>query len=223
MLFVRAYQTATADNVTESFLETAEIHGLPAAILSDNGPIFTTRFAGKNPGPNKFQKTLKQLGVKEKHGLPGKPTTQGKVERWHRTLQQMLRAKPTPANLAELNKQLTEIQHEYNHVRPHTGAGRKPPIKKYYALPKAEPTLDLNDEIYRVRIDKVCKTGKVTLRYLGDLKHLSIGREWTGQRVVTLVTGNRTLVILQSSGEVIAQHIIDKEKNYQRKKEWFGL
>jgi transposase InsO family protein len=64
---------------------------------SDNGMVFTTRFAGGPAGRdtlNGFQALLRDLGVVQKHSKPNHPTTCGKVERFQQTLKKWLRAQP---------------------------------------------------------------------------------------------------------------------------------
>jgi hypothetical protein len=51
-------------------------------MLSDNGMVVTTRFAGGRAGAdtlNGFQAELRRLGVVQKHSRPNHPTTCGKV------------------------------------------------------------------------------------------------------------------------------------------------
>src|SRR3712207_7952715 len=52
--------------------------------LTDNGRVYTARFGG---GRNAFEYLLPILGVRQKNGSPGHPQTQGKIERFHQTLQ----------------------------------------------------------------------------------------------------------------------------------------
>src|ERR1700694_2719882 len=62
--------------------------GLPDCILSDNGSCFNS--ARSLGGPTPFQARLWLLGIRTTHGRPYHPQTQGKVERFHRTMQQEL-------------------------------------------------------------------------------------------------------------------------------------
>jgi transposase InsO family protein len=72
-----------------AFRQAVADQGIPASVLSDNGMVFTTRFAGGRAGRdtlNGFQAELRDLGVTQKHSRPNHPTTCGKVERFHQTL-----------------------------------------------------------------------------------------------------------------------------------------
>src|SRR4029078_10667678 len=89
-LSVTAHQPVTGTIVVDTFLETAAQHGFPASVLTDNGLVYTTRFAGGRGGRNRLETTLAALGVDQKHSKPNHPTTCGKVERFHQTLKRWL-------------------------------------------------------------------------------------------------------------------------------------
>ena len=78
------------------FLDLVERYGPPASTLTDNGRVYTARFGG---GRNAFEYLLPLLGVRQKNGSPGHPQTQGKVERFHQTLQRWLKVACSPAAL----------------------------------------------------------------------------------------------------------------------------
>ena len=78
-----AVEVATAPEVVRIFFETAATYGLPASVLSDNGAIYTAAYRGAATG---LEIELASLGITFKHGKPYHPQTQGKVERYHRTL-----------------------------------------------------------------------------------------------------------------------------------------
>lgn len=67
-LHLTAHQAVTAPAVVASFEAAAETCGTPASVLSDNGMVYTTRFAGGRGGRNKFEARLQQLGI-----TPSKP------------------------------------------------------------------------------------------------------------------------------------------------------
>lgn len=69
-LSVTAHARVTTPIVATQFTRTAEINGIPASILTDNGLIFTTRFAGGRGGLNRFETLLADLGVTHKHSRP---------------------------------------------------------------------------------------------------------------------------------------------------------
>jgi transposase InsO family protein len=78
-----AYRRVKAADVVQSFHKAAELHSLPASLLSDNGAVFTGSYRG---GKVLLQYELERLGVEFKNSRPYHPQTCGKVERLHQTL-----------------------------------------------------------------------------------------------------------------------------------------
>ncbi len=221
LLHTSAHLEITGVIVIDSFTTTMDEHGPPASTLTDNGMVYTTRFARGNDGrrfqPNGFEQLLADMGITQKNGGPNKPTTQGKIERFHQTLKQWLSADGLVETLDELNTQLARFAHIYNTERPHRAIGRRTPQTAYTATDKAFPTIEAGNKIWRVRYDKVGTTGTISIRYAGKLRHLGIGRAWANTRVLLLICSNQTMVIDRTAGEIIAEHTIDPNKNYQPK------
>jgi hypothetical protein len=155
----------------------------------------------------------------QKNGHPGHPQTQGKIERFHQTLKKWLTARPAAATLTTLQHQLDAFTHTYNDERPHRALARHTPTQAYRALPKAEPSINVAGRHWRVRHDTVDTAGLITIRHAGKLHHLSIGRAHTGKPVLLLVAGTDTLVIHRTTGEIIAEHTINPNHDYQPKKQ----
>jgi hypothetical protein len=151
--------------VRDRFLAAVARFGVPASTLTDNGMVFTTRFAGGRGGRNALEAELGRRNVEQKNSRPNKPTTCGKVERFQQTLKRWLRTQPhQPTNLAELQQLLDQFVAVYNHQRPHRSLpGRATPTVAYQARPKATPTAR-HDTHDRVRHDRIDADGKVTLR-----------------------------------------------------------
>lgn len=137
LLHARAFATVTMDDVEAAFLQACAEHGIPARTLTDNGTVYTTRPISATPGH--FERTLALMGVRQSNGRPCHPQTQGKIERYHRTLKQWLSARPPASSIDELNEQLAELQHVYNEERPHRALGRRTPGEAYRAKGKALP------------------------------------------------------------------------------------
>src|SRR5262245_23944845 len=131
--------------------------------------VFTTRLAGGRGGRNAFEAELRRLGIVQKNSRPNHPTTCGKVERFQQTMKAWLRAQPDqPATLAELQTLLDRFVAIYNHQRPHRSLPqRSTPAVAHRLRPKAGPADRRTDTHYRVRRDRVDKTGRVTLRHAG--------------------------------------------------------
>src|SRR5690348_17051995 len=98
-LSVTAHARVTAEVVLAAFRTAAGRHGPPAATLTDNGLVFTTRLlAGGRAAPGLLELELARLGITRKNGRPNHPQTQGKAERFQQTLKNWLAAQaPQPA------------------------------------------------------------------------------------------------------------------------------
>ena len=56
-----------------AFRAAVAAHGAPASTLTDNGLVFTARFAGGRGGRNALEAELRRLGVTQKNGKPNHP------------------------------------------------------------------------------------------------------------------------------------------------------
>ena len=81
---IRIEPKSSTIGVKESFIQAFEEYGLPDAILSDNG----SQFAGFRQGITQFERYLMDLDILPIHGRIRHPQTQGKIERFHRTMKQ---------------------------------------------------------------------------------------------------------------------------------------
>ncbi|WP_166852939.1 DDE-type integrase/transposase/recombinase, partial [Isoptericola sp. BMS4] len=81
VLHASTHRRITAQIVLDTFRRTCEQHEHPASVLTDNGMVYTVRFAGRRGGRNHLEHELHRLGIVQKNGRPNHPTTQGKVER----------------------------------------------------------------------------------------------------------------------------------------------
>jgi transposase InsO family protein len=215
-LDVTAHQPVTGPIVRDRFLAALTRFGVPASTLTDNGMVFTTRFAGGRGGRNALEAELRRRNVEQKNSRPNKPTTCGKVERFQQTLKKWLAAQPVqPATVAQLQALLDAFTDEYNHRRPHRSLpGRATPAGAYQARPKAAPT-DRRDTHDRVRHDRIDADGKVTLRVNGRLHHLGIGRTHARTPVLLLVHDLHVRVVDAATGELLRELAIDPARDYQ--------
>jgi hypothetical protein len=95
-------------------------------ILSDNGPEFGQRNS-QSKAQHPFERMLIELGIKHRYTQPYRPQTNGKVERFWRTVREDLLEEADYDNLFELKDELLQYMCYYNHERPHQGIdGKKP-------------------------------------------------------------------------------------------------
>ena len=219
-LSVTCHQPVTGPVVVAMFRQTVADQGIPASVLSDNGMVFTTRFAGGRAGRatiNGFQAELRRLGVVQKHSKPNHPTTCGTVERFQQTLKKWLAAQPQqPTTIAELQALCDQFVAYYNSCRPHRSLNRRTPSTAYQARPKATPPAITEAEPQaRVRRDVVDTDGKLTLRHNGRLHHIGVGRTHARTPVLMLINGRHIRIIHAHTGELIRDLILNPAVDYQ--------
>jgi transposase InsO family protein len=104
-----------------------------AEILTDNGAEFAAR---KNPADHPFEAMLVELGIVHRYTRPYRPQTNGKVERFWRTLEDDLVEGTTFDDLHHFSNELLEYLIYYNEFRPHQAINHITP--KAFALSKSE-------------------------------------------------------------------------------------
>jgi transposase InsO family protein len=216
-LALSAHDRVSGPIVLREFQAAVARHGVPASTLTDNGMVFTTRFAGGKGGRNAFEAELRRLGVRQKNSRPNHPTTCGKVERFHQTLKLWLAAQPDqPATITELQALLDQFIEHYNRQRPHRSLPERcTPADAYHRRPKATAGNRGDDAHDRVRHDTVDRNGKITLRVDGRMHHIGLGAEHRGTSVIVLVHDLDVRVIDTTTGELIRKLTIDTTKDYQ--------
>jgi transposase InsO family protein len=90
-------------------------------VLSDNGSAYRS---------HAWRAACLELGIKPKRTRPYRPQTNGKIERFHRTLAQGWAFARMFLSESARRKALPAWLHEYNHHRPHTAIGNRPPITR---------------------------------------------------------------------------------------------
>lgn len=130
-------------------------YGLPRAILCDNGSPWGSAHASYTA----FEVWLMRLSVGVSHGRPYHPQTQGKEERFHRTLRIEVLQGQRFADLAACKAAFDRWRSVYNEERPHEALGLDVPARRYrpslVAWPERlpEPEYHSTDIIRRVSID----------------------------------------------------------------------
>ena len=90
-------------------------------VLSDNGPCYRSFL---------WRDTCAELGIVHKRIRPYRPQTNGKIERFHRTMAEGWAFKKFYSSESARRKALPAWIHHYNHHRPHTAIGRSAPITR---------------------------------------------------------------------------------------------
>lgn len=119
------------------------------------------------------------------HGRPLHPQTQGKVERFHRTLKAEILRDATYSDLGAAQAAFADWQAVYNHERPHHALDRDVPASRYRPnprpFPEVVPPLEYDPED-AVRI--VARSGQVHYRN----RAVFVSQALAGQRVAVRPT-----------------------------------
>ena len=90
-------------------------------VLTDNGACYRS---------NAWRDVCAELGITPKRTRPYRPQTNGKIERFHRTMADGWAFKRFYATESARRRALPGWLHEYNHHRHHTAIGKVPPISR---------------------------------------------------------------------------------------------
>jgi hypothetical protein len=83
-------------------------------------------------------------------------------------------------------------------------------------MPKALPGNSRDpDSHVRIRNDRIDKTGAVTLRVHGKLRHIGIGRTHARTHVIMLIDDLDVRVVNAITGELLRELTIDTNRDYQ--------
>lgn len=99
-----------------------------AEALTDNGPEFGPR-TSETKENHPFERLLLEMGVKHRHTRPYRPQTNGKVERFWRTLNEDLIEGTYFESIEHFKQELMDYLIYYNKLRPHQGLNGLTPEK----------------------------------------------------------------------------------------------
>jgi len=115
--------------------ETFRTYGVPQDMLMDRGALWWNESNGWSLTWLSVQ--LIEQGIGLHYGRIRHPQTQGKVERWHRTLGAEVRHRGLPQSWAQWPGLLASVQRDYNQRRPHEALGGRRPGECYQASPRS--------------------------------------------------------------------------------------
>ena len=116
-------------------VETFRHYGVSQAMLMDRGSLWWSEQNGW--GLTWLSVQLIEQGIRLHYGRVCHPQTQGKVERFHRTLGGELRHRGLPTRWAQWPGLLAQVQRDYNQRRPHEALGMRRPAELYQPSPRA--------------------------------------------------------------------------------------
>ncbi len=97
-------------------------------ILTDNGSEFGSK-QSKNKQGHPFERMLIELDIKHRYIKPYRPQTNGKAERFWRTIEEDLFEETNFDSVKEMKEELLQYLYYYNHERPHQGINGQSPVK----------------------------------------------------------------------------------------------
>jgi transposase InsO family protein len=153
-------------------------YGLPQRMLMDNGSPWGSSHAEHRY--TRFEVWLIELGVATSHGRPYHPQTQGKDERFHRTLAAEAIGRRSFGDLAECQRRFDQWRGVYNTERPHEALGLATPIARYRPSPRCFPeTLEPFDYGPGAILRRVDEDGWLSFR----ARPLKLGRAFIHRQV----------------------------------------
>jgi transposase InsO family protein len=132
-VLARAVMRATARPVCLAFVGAMGVYGVPEEVLTDNGKVFTGRFHKPGaPVEVLFDKICRENGITHRLTKIHSPTTTGKIERLHQTLQRELLDVHGPfESIGALQAALDAWREDYNTDRPHQSLAMAFPASRF--------------------------------------------------------------------------------------------
>jgi transposase InsO family protein len=179
---------ATSRAVCTHFAQAMRRHGVPQEVLTDNGKVFTGRFGAKDTEVL-FDRICRENGIDHLLTAPRRPTTTGKIERFHRTMRQEFLTGRVFGDLGTAQDELDAWVASYNTQRPHSALDMATPADRFSVTDPGRPVetsalLDArsgDDWISR----KITTNGVISVAW----QEISCGKHRAGHRVDIHVQG----------------------------------
>lgn len=181
-LMPRERTQAVCDGFTAALRE----YGVPQQVLTDNGKVFTGRFA-QPPVEVLFDRICRENGVDHVLTQPRSPTTTGKIERFHKTLRIEFNTNQIFRDLKTAQQALDEWVVYYNSGRPHQSLDDLTPASRFQSTDSRlrqhlTPRPERNGEQWVCR--KIARNGIVSVGY----QQVCVGKHWGGSACDVLVS-----------------------------------
>jgi transposase InsO family protein len=162
-ILLRACGNQQTQTVRSGLIDAMRQYGMPACILADNG----TPWGSCNPQDywTQLGVWLIRLGVRIIHGRPYHPQTQGKEERFHRTLKAEVIGTRRPDDLPQCQHLFDQWRPIYNHQRPHQALDMQTPASRYRPSPRIYPeVLPAIEYADQDQVRRVNDVGQITFK-----------------------------------------------------------
>lgn len=202
---LQACRNQQGETVKSKLIETFRLYGLPERMTMDNG----SPWGGDESGYTPLTAWLIRLGIAVSHSRPYHPQTQGKDERFHRTLGVELLRWHQFRNLDQVQRRFEPYRHIYNHERPHESLGMNVPASRYRISGRSFPeTLsaieyDIGDQVRIVQ-----SRGQIS--YRGE--RIAIGKAFRDYPVALRATAEDGLLDIYFCHQRIRQIDLREQK-----------
>jgi transposase InsO family protein len=152
-LVLQACADERRETVWQHLLRCFERYGLPRRIQTDNGAPWGCAAQGPL---TQLGVRLIRLGIRLSHTAPAHPQSNGKDERFHRSLKAEVLGRRVFRDLEEAQAEFDSWRSVYNHERPHEGIGMQTPAQRYrpssLSMPASLPPIEYasGDQVRKV-------------------------------------------------------------------------
>lgn len=179
---------ATSRAVCTHFAGAMRRHGVPQEVLTDNGKVFTGRFGARDTEVL-FDRICRENGIDHLLTAPRRPTTTGKIERFHRTMRQEFLTGRVFDDLATAQDELDAWVASYNTQRPHSALDMATPADRFTVTDPGRPVESSALSEERTGEDwisrKITTNGVISVAW----QEISCGKHRAGHRVDIHVQG----------------------------------
>lgn len=137
-IILQACRKPGMKDVQPALIDAFQRYGLPIRINGDNGAPWGSPREHTH-GLSKLSVWLIRLGIRISHSRPYHPQTNGKDERFHRSLDREVLDIMGFADRQHLQIELDRWRQCYNHERPHEALALEVPATRYQPSPRAYP------------------------------------------------------------------------------------
>jgi transposase InsO family protein len=177
-ILLRACENEQLETVRSGLTDAMRQYGMPQCILADNGPPWGS--CSQQDNWTQLGVWMIRLGVRIIHGRPRHPQTQGKEERFHRTLNAEVIGTRCPDDIPQCQNLFDDWRPIYNQQRPHEALGMDVPASRYHPSPRRFPEkLPAVEYAEQDTIRRVSNLGKISFK--GNLYR--VGTAFVGQPV----------------------------------------
>ena len=213
LLGARACANETEATVHERLGRVFKEHGLPDAMITDNGNPW-----GQQNGPTRLTRLsvwLIRLGIRPLWSRPRHPQTMGKIERLHRTMKAELLQGRRFLDFAAAQAGLDRWRRHYNHDRPHESLDGEVPSSRYRMSRRSMPTaLPEPEYLDDDRVGRVRRNGCLRCRPDGRRVDLQLSIAFAGQLAAVRPSTEDGIFHVWFSRYRIAE--VDLRKNLER-------